>query len=137
MLEHTLACIAPMVITSKKFQIPKEVQTPKAILRKSENSYNPVCVPKSAFLSALFKAIPSMIRCGIAKERPAPTESQSIYKGECAIWTYESLNQRVYPRHQNVRSADRASLKFSSSIWKAFCILDCPVNPIVFPRHES
>jgi hypothetical protein len=43
MLEHTLACKAPMVVTSKKFQIPKEVQTPKAILRKSENSYNPVC----------------------------------------------------------------------------------------------
>jgi hypothetical protein len=42
MLEHTVAVKSPMVIRSKKFQIPKEVQAPKAKLRKSENSYNPV-----------------------------------------------------------------------------------------------
>jgi hypothetical protein len=31
MLEHTVAVKSPMVIRSKKFQIPKEVQAPKEV----------------------------------------------------------------------------------------------------------
>lgn len=105
---------SPMVIRSKKFQIPKEVQAPKAKLRKSENSYNPVNFERYCF--STIQSIPFDGQVWHCQREACANGVLKHLQGVCTLSYCLVINERVYPGHQKIRSADRASLKFSSSM---------------------